>query len=133
MVKIMQLYRSHIPEDLIIRVVKCFGFESLDSEYMFSKADLSKNDTVTKVLLLREELIQYYLPCKARLYLNNININKCITILRQILKLNGMHLVSKQKYIKYKKTTLYYLERKDDDKNIHSLKVDNQLTTVTFS
>ena len=54
-----------------------------------------------------DELEKYYLPCKAKVYLSDINERKCITILRQFLKSQGYTLISKEKYINKKKLLIY--------------------------
>ena len=54
-----------------------------------------------------EELKKYYLPCKSKLYLLSLNEKKCITILRQLLKVHNYTLMSKEKYIKGKKSLFY--------------------------
>ena len=49
------------------------------------------------------ELQKYYIPCKSKKYLNQLNEKKCITILRQFLKIHNHTLNSKERYIKGKK------------------------------
>ena len=46
-----------------------------------------------------KKLDDYYLPCKKKIYLNDHDFEKCITILRQCIKLYNYKLVSKEKYI----------------------------------
>ena len=50
--------------------------------------------------MIKYMLSQYYLPCKNKKYLECINTKKCITILRQLLKLyNYSYLDSKEKKV----------------------------------
>ena len=51
------------------------------------------------------EIEKYYIPCKSKKYLTDINEKKCITILRQFLKIHNHTLNSKEKYVKGKKIT----------------------------
>ena len=56
---------------------------------------------------LSKELFKYYIPCKSKIYLVELNEKKCITILRQFLKVNNYTLISKEKYIKGNKQLFY--------------------------
>lgn len=132
--KIFQLFKAHIPEELFVKIYTCFGIKDIHHEHMFCKTDLVKIDTLGQLSALKEDLSQYYLPCKARMYLLELTINKCITVFRQVLRLFQMTLASRQKYIKHKKTTFYYVVKNTDNKeDIHSMKVDNHGVTVNFS
>lgn len=129
--KINQLFKSQIQDELLFKILICFGFNSTDDEHSFSKIDLEKLHTIDKVNDLKEEISKHYLPCKAKIYIDTLDINKCITILRQILRLHGQQLISKQKYIKQKKTTIYYIKKfNDDNKNINNIKIDNKESTI---
>lgn len=132
--KINQLFKTNVPEDLFIKIYTCFGIKSLESEYTFTKLDLIKLNTVENLNELIEELESFYLPCKAKVYLDDLNVNKSITVLRQILRLYNMLLNSKQKYIKHKKTTIYYVTKYVDNVSEHnSLKVDNLVVKLNFN
>jgi hypothetical protein len=136
--KIFQLFRVNIPSEIFYKICDCFGFDGsqLNPEYSFCKNDLIKIDTLNNLLQYKDELCQYYIPCKAKLYLSNLNINKCITIFRQILRLNNMMLVSRQRYIKYKKTTFYSIKKEavsEENVEIHSMKVNNNHLVLSFS
>ena len=135
MTKINQLYRATIPYDLFVKIYRCFGYEMLNTEYCFNKLDLERLNTVKMISDLRDELSQFYIPCKAKLYLSSLNELKCITIFRQVLRLNNISLISKQKYIKHKKVTFYSLKFDNDinDEHLHSMKVNNNHFVVSFS
>ena len=129
--KIYQLFKDKIPEDLFHTFLKAYGVVSLNEPFYFSKTDLVKDDVLTKVLGLKDKIAQYYLPCKAKVYLDNLDINKCITILRQILKLYQLKLNSKQKYVKYKKTTVYHVS-KSQQHVANGIKVIKSPATLSF-
>jgi hypothetical protein len=132
--KINQLFKSLIPEDLFKSICECYGITNFITEYSFSKKEMDKMKTLENLNNYKDDLNQYYLPCKAKLYLNNLNHSKAITILRQILRLYNMTLLSKQKYIKQKKTTLYYISKISDNViDINTMKVDNHSITLIFS
>ena len=54
-----------------------------------------------------DELYKYYIPCKSKKYLVDLSEKKCITILRQFLKIHNHTLISKEKYVKGKKNLFY--------------------------
>ena len=131
--KINQLFKAIIPDELFERLYRAFGYTEITEEYMFSKSDLTRVNTVVTMNSLKDELIQYYLPCKAKIYINNLNINKCITIFRQVVRLFGMVLISKQKYIRHKKCTLYYIcKNKEDSEDVHNMRVNHNNVVITF-
>ncbi len=133
--KINQLFKTPVPEELLISILKCFGYDNLHSneERSFCKFDLDRLRTIEKVHQLKDEISKYYLPCKAKIYLNSLDEKKCITILRQILRLHNYTLLSKQKYIKQKKVTFYIIQKKDFNNPIHAiLKIDNGTTILSF-
>ena len=70
--------------------------------------NLKDLNTVEKVKGHIEKLLKYYIPCKAKKYiLTNLDEKKCITILRQFLKIHNHTLISKEKYVNGKKLLFY--------------------------
>lgn len=71
------------------------------SERPFSKADMDARDTSHRLSAdVLRTLTEYYVPCKARKYLaEEMSNQRCITVLRQVLRLHGYQLLSKQVYI----------------------------------
>lgn len=136
--KINQLFRVTVPNELFFKLYRAFGYTELTEDYMFCKSDLERLEIVDKMSEYKDELCQYYIPCKAKLYLTNITINKCITIFRQILRLNNIVLMSRQKYIKHKKTTFYYIKmhhsaNEESLDNLHHMRVNNNYMVLNFS
>ena len=125
-------FPEKVPDDILYKILEAFNLKGLDDDTTFSKLDLEKNNTVKRMEPIREQLLQFYLPCKARIYLENMDESKCITVLRQILKLFQVKISSKQRYIKYKKTTIYSII-KDKEQQVASLKVDQSLHQLFFN
>ena len=100
-----QLFRISPDLKFSTKVLNLFGLILMI--IIFTKFNLKELDTVNKMGEIVEELTKYYLPCKSKLYLLNLNEKKCITILRQLLKVHNYTLMSKEKYIKGKKSLFY--------------------------
>ena len=128
--KINQLFREKVTDDILNKMLEAYNLKGLDDDTTFSKHDLVKNGTVRKMAPIRDQLLQFYLPCKSRIYLENMDENKYITVLRQVLKLFQVKIESKQKYIKNKKTTIYSIVKRKESP-LASLKVD-QATRLLF-
>lgn len=102
-------------------LLKCYGLNSLDDNIEFSKSDLCENKTVDKLEDMIHELIMFYLPCKAKIYLDVITEKRAITILSQFIKLFSYKLARKEKIINKKKIIFYKIQKIEDTK----LHIDN--------
>ena len=72
-------------------------------------------DTVQKINELSDSLKEYYLPCKSKKYLTDLNDKKCITILRQFVKIHHYKCIGMEKSIKGKKMMTYRLIYSNND------------------
>ena len=105
-----QLFRRNPDRYIISDLLKIFDIESLDDpNFYFTKQDLLNNDIIDKMNKLKNRLEVYYIPCKAKLYLEDINEKKCITILRQFLKYIEYNLKLKEKYVNGVKNYQYFI------------------------
>jgi hypothetical protein len=104
-----QLFRKNPTREITLEVIKCFGLINFEDNHNFSRRDLLQFQTVDKIKNLKIELEKYYLPCKARTYLNDLNSKNVITILRQIVKQHGYVVYSREKYIRGDKFIIYQL------------------------
>lgn len=112
-----QLFRKIPPKDLVSQIVHTFGLKSLDDSSKFSKKKLKLIKTVDAINELKPQLEKYYLPCKARTYLNGLNEKNVITILRQCIRIYGYKIDSREKYMKGEKYILYRLMKDIKDEN----------------
>lgn len=131
--KINQLFTKQIEIDLVLQLLACFGLESLSDKKMFSKNDMVQLGTVQKLMELIPTLQQYYLPCKAKLYLNNINEKRALTILKQILRLHHYFLLSIEKNIQNKKIIFYKLLNQAEYSSLQHMKQVPEPSLLTFS
>ena len=72
-----------------------------------------KINIVERMNAIEDLLWEFYLPCKAVVYFNEITPQRCVTILRQILRLHNHKLLSNQKYLKHVKITMYQICQKE--------------------
>ena len=113
-----QIFRILPEVEIINTLLEMFGLSSLHDTKSFTKESLTENDTINKLCKMKDVLDKYYLPCKSKNYTTNINEKRCITILRQFIKVHGYTLISKERYIDGKKMSVYRL-----------IKIDNKVST----
>tara|TARA_Y100000590_G_scaffold137684_1_gene157672 strand:- start:377 stop:766 length:390 start_codon:yes stop_codon:yes gene_type:complete len=124
-----QLFQQMPDENFLLKLLNCYDITDINDNKEFSKCDLIDLQIVNRIENLIPELVLYYLPCKYDMFLNNITINKCITILRQVLRLFDYHL-KKREHVHNKKKSIYYRIEKKDDKNI---KIENDTNKCILS
>lgn len=106
-----QLFRKLPTMDLFERFVKIFGLMDINDCRKFTRDTLIQNQTLEKFDGFREELEEYYIPCKVEKYLKNMNEKKLVTVLRQIAKVYDYNVVSNEKYLNSHKVLQYALEK----------------------
>jgi hypothetical protein len=87
--------------------------------------------TVKKLNELKPILEEYYLPCKARLYLDDMTEKKSITVLRQVLRLFKYHINSKERNINTKKI-IFYSIASDEEEYIQNMKTQQLSRILSF-
>jgi hypothetical protein len=78
-------------------ILKIYGIDVVGAQTQFTRDELVTKNIVEEVRQIIPMLEKYYIPCKARMYLNDLDAQKCITILRQVLRLKGCNLLSQQR------------------------------------
>jgi hypothetical protein len=88
-----KIFRETPPIDLVERFLSAYSIRGLTDTTWFSKvSNLSKIDD------LLPELEPYYMPCKAKDYINTpLTQDKGITILRQLLTAHSIQLIAREK------------------------------------
>ena len=118
---INQLFRKKPSIDIVENIVQSFGLKNLSDESFFSKKDLEQNNLLDNIRESVNILNDYYLPCKAKIYLSNLSYKRSITILRQCLKLYDYSLKSREQYLKSEKLIIYQIvsinNKPKDNKN----------------
>jgi hypothetical protein len=109
---------TEIPDlEFLNKFLNLYGINNLEDSVEFSKYELIDLNIVDKIEDLIPELVMYYLPCKYEMFLTNMNVNKCLTILRQIIKLYDYEL-KKREHVQNKKKSIYYHLNKINNTNI---------------
>ena len=99
---INQIFSSKPSLDNINNVIKGIGLKTINDGRYFNLNFIEENiDNI--IIILKTNLMEYYLPCKSKIYFNNIVAKKIITILRQCLKLYNYNINYKEQYIKERK------------------------------
>ena len=102
-----QLFRTMPDRSFVISLLNLYGIEDFNDTRYFTRENLETLNTAEELKELEDKLRNYYIPCKAKTYLEEISIPRSIVILRQFLKCHGYTLFSKEKFIKSKKHTIY--------------------------
>ena len=102
-----QLFRNIPDLKFTLELLSYFGLYSLTDIHSFNKQNLIDLKTVDKISKNIDQISKYYIPCKSRIYLSNLTEKKCITILRQFIKVHNYTLMYKEKYLNSKKSVYY--------------------------
>ena len=116
--KYFQLFSEQPSVEFMNDFLKCYGLNGFDDTLEFSKGDLIEQNTVEKLENMLLEIVMYYLPCKANIYLNDLNEKRAITVLSQFLKLFNYTLSRKERIVT-KKKIIYYKIQKIEDTKLH--------------
>jgi hypothetical protein len=109
-----QLFKEIPPIEFIVKVIQCFGFKNLEDKGCICKKYFGSMNVIQKLNELLPELRKYYLPCKAKAYLNELSNNSVMTILRQVLRPHNYVVVSREKYVNREKLINYNLVNKNE-------------------
>ncbi len=119
-----QLFKNIPTKEFVEDVLKLFipnGFQ--DSYYQFSRKMITEKNIIEKLNLLMPQLKNYYMNCKHKKYLENLDPKKCVTILRQLLRLYEYRVISMEKYHNGQKFLLYKIEKIEIEKDNHQKKL----------
>lgn len=110
-----QLFKIIPDRSFLSDIIKLFGINDLDENIHFTNNDLDKLNTASKLSEFVPKLKEYYIPCKSKLYLNNIDNKRAITILKQFLKVFNYFIINRFKTINGKKIKYYIIHKKPED------------------
>lgn len=129
-----QTFRNLPDINIINTLLETFGLENLNDNRLFTREHMIEINTVEQINKLTDKLSEYYLPCKCKNYLENINEKKSITILRQFVKIHNYKVSTFEKSIKGKKQMIYQLTPINDDylSPIKNNSVENRKYIISF-
>ena len=120
-----QLFREEVSYDFVIDFInKLFNIELNNSiNYSFSKKTLITKNIKNIIYENLKRLKKIYIKCKHKIYLENLNEKKIITLIRQLLRTHNFDLKAKEKYENGKKYLLYTISKKVENniKKINSI------------
>ena len=118
-----QLFREDITFDFLKKFInKCFNIELNNStNYSFSKKTLINKNIKNIIEESVDDLKKLYIKCKHKIYLENLNEKKIITLLRQLLREHNFDLKAKEKYENGKKYLLYSITKKNINNDIKKI------------
>ncbi len=114
-IKKNQLFANNYPPfDLVKNILNIILNKDLDDNiyFEFSRKYLIARKITEKIKLYIPELKKYYLKCKHKKYLENLNEKKIITLFRQIIKPYNFDIISTEKYENGEKFLLYIINKK---------------------
>ena len=118
-----QLFKTKPTEEIINKILLCFGLTNFEDKNEFTILQLETIDTVDNYKMIEEDIKMFYIPCKAKLYFCKYEYKNIITICRQLLKTINYTIKSKEKYSNKKKFLIYKLisleEKKKKKTNIN--------------
>lgn len=130
-----QLFIEKPPNDLLDKIIKAFGINDINDSREFTYIEMDTNNTLNIIKNNATELSKYYIPCKRKIYFDNIDNldNKgAITIFRQLLKAHNYDLHSKEKFIKNVKYLVYKIVNKQDKNILKKTKKINRKKEVVI-
>ena len=126
-----QLFIKKPSKEIIKKVLQCFGITNLMLEESFTYLDMEKLNTINNLKNIKNELLEFYLICKAKIYLNKWTFKSCITICRQLLKTINYNLFRKDYCKNGKKYSSFTIQNETNFKLIKSME-KNKKIIITF-
>ena len=127
-----QLFKIKPELIFINEFIKIYGLNNITDTNLFTKQNLIDLKTIDAINEMLPELNKYYLPCKSKLFLKNIDEKKCITILRQFLKIHNYNVSTKEKCIKGVKYNFYQIIPFSNNKINTNVKEQDRSIVISF-
>jgi len=106
-----QLFKRLLTDDELKKLLECYNVFDIGDNNIITYLSLKTHNTIEKLYNILDILLEVYLPCKYS-FINNLNIKRSLTILRQVLRLYDYTL---QKY-QVSKGFIYKIEKKNEKK-----------------
>ena len=106
----IQLFRKPLTKELLTIIKEIYKIKNLNN-HTFNKKKLLDYNTIQQLESFYFYISDFYLPCKKKIFLEKITINRTVTILKQILKEFNYTVSATEKYDKNKKYTHYRINK----------------------
>ncbi len=116
-----QLFKRLLTDNELKKLLECYNVFDINENNIITYLSLKTHNTINKLYNLLDLLLEVYLPCKYS-FINNLNIKRSLTILRQVLRLYDYTL---QKY-QISKGFIYKIEKKNEKK----MKIETNITLI---
>ena len=126
---INQLFKKQPNEDLVLEIFSLLGYKEFSDDISFTKNEITQPEVFSKICEKLETLKEFYLPCKKKVYFEDLNHKKIITILRQTIKLFGYKIESREKLSQGQKLLIYRIKQNITDTNNP---IKNSKCTIVF-
>ena len=105
-----QLFCKVPSKEFVIKVLKICGIDGFDVSKSFTLKDLNDRQVIKYLedVNIKSELQSHYLKCKWK-YITKLTPKKCLTLMRQLLRLYGYKISSREKCIKGVKFCIYQI------------------------
>jgi hypothetical protein len=100
-----KLFRKNPPKEFVNEILVHLKLQGLSDRRWFTRDELHM-DSIDEWLPLLEP---YYIPCKAKRFLTDVDSSRIITVLRHILHPLGYDLKTQEKMYKMQKVTMYQI------------------------
>ena len=124
-----QTFKNKPNIEIVIKLVSCLGLSDLNCTDEFTLKKIEENNIVEKYKAIEQELVQYYIPCKAKKYLGKYEVKNIVTVIRQFLKSHLYNFKTKEKYANKKKFLIYKIVKINEEKK----EEDNSNYVLTFN
>jgi hypothetical protein len=106
-----QLFLIKPDIEIMQKLVRAFGLKDInDRETEFNILTMNTHNTINIITTLEPILATFYLPCKKEKYIGDWTPKRCITVLRQFLKIYELRLIYREKLINGKKYNVYKVD-----------------------
>ena len=115
-----QLFRVNPTLEFTENFLKLFVPKGFDEYYQFSRQTIVDKNILKKINIpyFSDMFKKIYLPCKYKNYIQNITEKKCITVLRQLLKIHSYNVIGSEKYSNGKKKLVYNIKKLNPEKKV---------------
>ena len=87
-----QLFQRSPTNEEFNKILKCFNINNIDDIHSITYLSIKTYKTIDKLYDLLDMMLELYLPCKYN-FISNLNTKRCLTILRQVIRLYDCKLV----------------------------------------